>query len=467
MADFNDDEFSHNLTNSDDSSNRMLVRKDPHPDIARIIIAGPWDGDGRKASALLRAIAEEWAGHEHTDFLITPGGFIRFAWPDHVPEIGDVSYPNGDAVDTLNEAARRAVRASLSPTLCNELKEYTRYLSIGADSKNDQNEVEFVCVCDLETGKTFWTGKSYPNTEQESRLVRIKDLSTHFLPLLNQSVLILGCHDLHMFNNRADGRENLSPWRKETREGMKKLSLEKKPTIILQHPHTTDSVRTWSQAWSGLLEKIPTVNSYASAGLYYKWGEQCRSPIDNVLNATKMGATLDFIHQTETPISEKMSIRPVSPMQITTSENISPLTEITSRFERMMPLLAGFIKIRTRKDQVTYSFSEWKKKLYPMGLRVHYEFNHWIDAHKVSVEFQCYPDECLPLFNIVNSRMEDIASKMPGGAESDVPYKSHWHRIRFLYDENTNPELVSNALKILIYDTKDLIDKWIRGFEQN
>jgi len=56
-----------------------------------------------------------------------------------------------------------------------------------------------------------------------------------------------------------------------------------------------------------------------------------------------------------------------------------------------MPLIPGFLKIRTRKDEVSYSFAEWKKELDPEGLRVRYEFNHWANEHKVSVEFHTEP----------------------------------------------------------------------------
>lgn len=459
MADFKNDERSRDFPIRDsDNRFRIVVRKDPHPDIARIIIAGPWDGDGQKASALLHTIAEEWAGHSRTDFLITPGGFIRFPWPVEVLDIGDVRYPNGDAVAALNEAARRTVNTYLAPDLCDELKKYTRYLTIGADSKNEQNEVEFVCICDLETGKMSWTGKSYPNTEQESRLVRITDLSSHFLSLLDHSILILGCHDLHIFNNRADGRENLSAWRKETREGMKHLALEKRPTIILQHPHTTDSSRTWSQAWSGLLEKIPTVNSYASAGLYYKWGDPCRTPLTQVLSATKIGATIDFIHPTDS-----LNVDNIGSSAIASRFEISPLEKIVMDFDRKIPFIPGFLKIRTRKDEVTYSFAEWKKELDPKGLRVQYEFNYWVNEHKVSVEFQCYPDGCLPIFNTMNSLRGEFASKMPGSPESDVLHKSHWHRIRFLYDENTDPEVLAEALQILITASMGVVNEWLRN----
>ncbi len=297
LADFKKGESIRDfLLRDSGTGTRIGVRKDPNPDIARIIIAGPWDGDGQKASALLHNIAGKWAGHPRTDFLITPGGFIRFPWPEEVPCIGDAIYPDRDAVADLTDAAQRAVDAFLTPDLCDELNNYTRCLTIGADSRGNKNEIEFVCVCDLESGKMSWTGKSYPNTGQESRLVRITDLSSHFLPLLDQSALVLGSHDLHIFNNRVGGWENLSAWRRETREEMKQLALEKRPTIILQHPHTTDSSRTWPKAWSGLLEKVPTANCYASAGLYYKEGDPCRSPLARVLSATKMGATIDFIH---------------------------------------------------------------------------------------------------------------------------------------------------------------------------
>ena len=72
------------------------------------------------------------------------------------------------------------------------------------------------------------------------------------------------------------------------------MAIEEKPEIVLQHPHTTDSVLTWTTAWRGLVREVPSVRVYASAGRYYRpKGE--RSSLNDVLEKTKRGNTLDFI----------------------------------------------------------------------------------------------------------------------------------------------------------------------------
>ena len=149
-------------------------------------------------------------------------------------------------------------------------------------------------LVDLRNNKFYWTGKSYPTSNQQNGLIRITDLKTHFFSLDVGKVMILGCHDLTVFNPRS---KNAKGWRKDVNEKFKKTAKEEEPQIVLQHPHTTVKVRTWYNAWSYLKKTLPSVKKYASAGRYY---ESKRKPsdydrIDDVLAYTKCGDTIDFI----------------------------------------------------------------------------------------------------------------------------------------------------------------------------
>ncbi len=289
----------------------VQIQTDKDPTIARVIIAGPWSGDVAEARCILETVAEKWGSNTPVEFLLTPGAFIRFTWPEKYLPVGNVTYPNHDAVESLRKAAERDIDVVLPPRLCFELAKHAKYLTIGADSNNEIYQIEFVCVINLVTNERLWTGKSYPNSEQEQQLIRIKNLESHFPELNNRRVLVLGCHDLHIFNNRWDSREELlSPWRIETRSEMNRLSKIYQPNLVLQHPHSTDSCGTWRQGWTGLLEKIASVQNFASDGLYYHDGDPCRNSLQEILQASKQGDSLDFIFHFEKALPEQRKILP-------------------------------------------------------------------------------------------------------------------------------------------------------------
>jgi hypothetical protein len=138
---------------------------------------------------------------------------------------------------------------------------------------------------------------------EEKRLIRISDLTTHFYEVDVGKVMILGCHDLKMFDPRQYKRKNMTSWRKNIIKEFHLAAKDKKPTLVLQHPHSTVKIRTWNNAWIYLRkEVIPSVEKYASAGRYYEESKKSEyDTLDKVLNKTKYCYTIDFIVQ---PIEE-------------------------------------------------------------------------------------------------------------------------------------------------------------------
>lgn len=277
------------------------IREDVNPSLARIIIAGDWNGDVQVARKLLEEIFEKWPKGKKVKCLITCGGFLNFSWPDYLPDIGDNKNPNPHAVKNLQEEAERYIK-SLLDGLYEKLQDRADYLTIGIDSfkskisttKNyiSERHVELVCLVDLEIKEHYWTGKSYPTSNQERGLVRISDLRSHFFDLDFGKVMVLGCHDLTIFNPRS---QNAKGWRRRINKEFRDLSKKEKPTLVLQHPHTTDSTLTWAAAWSGLRKILLTVEKYASAGRYYNPDGNPRSRLEEVLKKTKCGNTIDII----------------------------------------------------------------------------------------------------------------------------------------------------------------------------
>ncbi|MCL0103504.1 hypothetical protein M1O51_02650 [Dehalococcoidia bacterium] len=283
----------------------IKVREDSEPFLARIIIANEWEGKPEDAKILLEKIHEKWPKGKKVKFLITCGGFIQFDWPKYISkrDIRD-KYPNPEVINILVEEAKKCVEVVLSKNLCDKLKTKTDYITLGVDSYKEkisttqnyinQLHIELVFLVDLRNDKFYWTGKSYPTPNQQNGLVRIADLKSHFFDLDVGKVMILGCHDLTIFNPRS---KNAKGWRKRVNEEFKKLAQKMMPEIVLQHPHTTVKIRTWLNAWRNLSKLLPSVKIYASAGRYHEPDRDLSKydRLEDVLKSTRCGGTIDFI----------------------------------------------------------------------------------------------------------------------------------------------------------------------------
>lgn len=296
-----------NLLKRTSQSWEIEVIEEPNPYLARIIIAGEWEGKSDEAKKLLADIYEKWPKNKRVKFIITCGGFVQFAWPQSIStkDIGDNKNPNEQAVGILVEKAEKCAR-HVFDGLNEKLSKITDYITLGIDSYKQkisttqnyigQPHIELVFLIDLPNNKFYWTGKSYPTPKQENGLVRISNLKSHFFGLDDvEKLMILGCHDLSIFNPR--GTAAAKGWRKNVNTEFKRLAKNEKPIYALQHPHTTVKVRTWLNAWNCLKRILPSVKLYAAAGRFHEPDRKSSEydALENVLQSTKCGNTIDFI----------------------------------------------------------------------------------------------------------------------------------------------------------------------------
>jgi hypothetical protein len=269
--------------------------------MARLIIKRDWAGHPEEARALLESLAGQWPPGPKVDFLVTCGCFVQYPLSEAVP----LERINQDENATLKAILERAVQVARKVVLAklrDRLREHTRYVTLGIDTQKTiisttQNRIsephaETIVVFDLETDRHYVTAKSYPTPAQERGLLRSKDLESHFLDLDDGScVLVLGCHDLSVWNPRSS---NARGWRAQVNAAFRQLARARKPTVVLHHPHTTDSKMTWRAAWTFLERELPSVKLYVGAGRYWD-PDVPRSSLDETVALTKKGATIDFI----------------------------------------------------------------------------------------------------------------------------------------------------------------------------
>jgi hypothetical protein len=275
------------------------------PVLARIVVDGPWRGDLGIAAQLLEDICLRWPKDKKVKCLTTCGAFLRFDWPRSIARQADNRSPDQKAMMILESDGGKCCDALLKDSLAKQLKNCTDYLTLGVDSVKDkisftgtkipEPHAELVYVVNLLTGARQVTSKSYPTSGQEKGLLRNSDLRNHFMDLQGNRTMVLGCHDLTIFNPRSDAKA--TGWRQDAKQEFKNLAAGQRPTWVLHHPHTTVKTRTWLMAWGGLKRFLPSVESYVGSGAYSNkdFGWDQRNSLSAVLASTRSEGIMDVI----------------------------------------------------------------------------------------------------------------------------------------------------------------------------
>jgi hypothetical protein len=104
--------------------------------------------------------------------------------------------------------------------------------------------------------------------------------------------MLLSCHDLNFFSPRS--YHNARGWRRASIERFRQMARERKPELLLWHPHKSDTPRTWIPGLGGLRKERPGIG-YAGAGIYYNDGLPPRASLDSVRKHTKNVPVIDLI----------------------------------------------------------------------------------------------------------------------------------------------------------------------------
>ena len=258
--------------------------------VVRIVVSGrtcrygQMDNRDEARAMLSDALASSQWPARVASFAVTPGGFVRARLPRDYAGRRGWNTRKSD-LHSLFPYAEEAVRAVTCGDVLNLASDRARFLTLGVDLNVERHKeeriredhsclpacpracahAELVAVFDTASARVIrWTGKSYPTNAQQHTLVHQKDLRSHFLVTGSERVLVLGCHDLHLFSNR--GRPSVGdPTDKEIRRRhMHALAREFKPTMILHHPHSTYSPRVWAGAWGTIRSTLPSARIWAS-----------------------------------------------------------------------------------------------------------------------------------------------------------------------------------------------------------
>lgn len=265
------------------------------PLIGRVVVRGRPSDPKNGEAMLLNVLTKSWPKGLRLKFLITPGGFVVGYFPTNWT--GGIGW-NSKAAD-MEELKKHALR-TLSRTVTSRVLKAAvgkvDVLTIGIDLESDEGYAELVAIYEIGSRRVYWTGKSYPTIGQERDLVQVVDLHTHLQRLGGERILVLGCHDLNMFSPRARASQDEDGARWKRCEKMRRIVNRFKPTIVLHHPHGTDSPNIWRTSWGGLTRNRKHLKAWASGiGYYNIWGEPKRVGLNEVCAKTQGGRVVDWI----------------------------------------------------------------------------------------------------------------------------------------------------------------------------
>jgi hypothetical protein len=270
---------------------RLVLDGFPKPDSAGLILA----------EALRR-----WPVGKTSKFLILPGGFAETGWPrDWQGKTGWNTQPQ-DA-QPLFQAAKQEIQRVITPELQKLAAGKVDFITIGIDVCSEQGtagpHAELIAVYDVKAKQVMGvTGKSYPLAMQQRTLVQVTDLDSHFFKMGKDTVLVLGCNDLNMFSPRAIANFLPGSERWKRSKAMRELTEKRQPTVVLHHPHATDTPKTWHPAWGGIRKTFTRLRDWASGIGYYNYDQpDPRQPLDTVLRQTRPdnGRVLDIVVNTD------------------------------------------------------------------------------------------------------------------------------------------------------------------------
>lgn len=252
----------------------------------------------KSATRAFNFVAQNIKYKQTFDYLVTPGGFIHFKWADKFSQVIKDQNESQKLIPVLKKMANTTIQNfwnTLPEKTKQKLSTSIKFITFGIDSNNiDNNQnviqcIQFVALFDTQKSKVIhWTGKSYPTTyDQKVRLIEFEDLDSHFVKVNNETICLLGCHDLKIFSPRANAIAGRARKIKINKFGQ--LMKQYKPNLIIQHPHNTDTYKIWNTEWKTVEKKYPFVTEYVSGIRYYNYGRKKRGSMNNVLEKTILG----------------------------------------------------------------------------------------------------------------------------------------------------------------------------------
>jgi hypothetical protein len=280
----------------------QLLPASPRPGswrVGRLVLTGAAQSvkDPPDRTDLLAAALDAIAREEiHVRYLVTPAGFFEPRSPRELGLRHGWETKQGD-FDIVRRLAAEGVTPQLADAFA-RARGHVDYLVVGADVHGLGHRAygETALVYDVATkAPVASTGKSYPTTEQERKLIRNPDARGHVLDLGGETVAVFVCHDLQAWSPR--GASSRGAVRAAVAGDLDQALRDARPTAVLHLPHTTHTPRTWMNPWAAIKRILPGA-AWASAIKYRNGDHRPEAPLGpELLASTRSGSgeVLDIV----------------------------------------------------------------------------------------------------------------------------------------------------------------------------
>lgn len=292
-----------------ESLTTRLLPAEPRPGtwrVGRLVLTGAAQSSKHPPELrdLLVAAFDELARQDVTvTYLITPAGFFKPKAPPELDPSHGWGTKLGDFKD-LRRVAQAFVAEQLDSDTLDRARGHVSYLVLGADVHVPDRGVyaETALVYDVKKASFAGaTGKTYPTTGQERKLVRNRDAASHVMDIDGEKVAVLVCHDLIAWSPRGAAARGCR--RAEVAADLNDALTDGQPTTVLHLPHTTHSAQTWAQSWSQIDKLLPEATwasaiKYPSAIKHRKGDSRPSAPLGpELLDRTRSrgGGVLDIV----------------------------------------------------------------------------------------------------------------------------------------------------------------------------
>lgn len=193
---------------------------------------------------------------------------------------------------------------------------------------------------------------------------------------------------------------------------------------------------------------IPLVEGFAEIRIF--------TDISGKIESLKGSQISDFIAKLRSPKKEKYSLN---------HRARDVFNQIITQFQINPDLPKGIKRNLLRKNQCRFSFPQWYRVENSSNKSIFYEFNDWMDEGKseISVEIEFWCETFSDIGDFIQLQKGTLAKKMPGGPTVvwDTSWSPGWGRLKFIFSDDQDPEIIAKSMLILIQETKETVNNWL------
>jgi hypothetical protein len=175
-----------------------------------------------------------------------------------------------------------------------------------------------------------------------------------------------------------------------------------------------------------------------------------------------------FSGHIEMPRSISSSQKQITRAKPVSSQGNGRINQIADIFEKKNTILPPVKRrIFNNHTQIRFYHPEWPKIDNKPNQSIYYEINDWncYGKKEIRIEIQFWNEFFVEIGEKIHEKSEFIRNKMPQNpsVEWNTTTSAGLNRLQYLYQDTANPEQIAQSMEILIKNTQDMINEWLKA----